>query len=232
MKLSERMKSYYENITRTFLPRRTYTIIRLDGKAFHTFTKGFDRPFDDKFIRLMDLTAARLCKELQCVKMGYVQSDEISLILTDFDGIKTQPLLDGNIQKIVSISASMAAAFFNQEFKGEKLAFFDSRVFTISEFNEVKNYLLWRQQDATRNSLSMVAQSLYSHKELQKKKTSELHELIFQKGTNWNDLPAGQKRGRVVYKKAEERGPWEASGAPIFSSEEGQAFLDSVIPKK
>ena len=241
--LGTRMKENYEIRTRQYLPRRTNTIIRLDGKAFHTFTKGYERPFDDQLIDMMNYTTQYLCENVQGVVMGYTQSDEITLVLQDYNKLTSDAWFDGQVQKIVSVSASMATAYFNsllmqnyfsddgykegisshfdedmtREEVGDMrisirklinympfdrpMAMFDSRVFTIAEQAEVINNLIWRQQDAVRNSISMVAQSLYSHKELHKKSANEMQEMIFQKGQNWNDLDAGKKRGRMVVKE-------------------------------
>jgi tRNA(His) 5'-end guanylyltransferase len=222
--LGIRIKENYENRTRYFLPRRTYTIIRLDGKAFHSFTKDMKRPFDEDLIKMMNLTAKFLCENIQGCEFAYTQSDEISLLLTDFKNIKTSSWFDGNIQKISSISASLATGIFNsiiqknyiinefncgntnitenfiELFSKQKLAFFDSRVFTIPDPIEVENYFIWRQKDAIRNSIQMLVQSLYSHKEIQNKNSSELQELCFLKGNNWNDIPDGFKRGRIIIK--------------------------------
>jgi len=203
--LGKRMKEQYEQRTRTLLPRRTYTIIRLDGKAFHTFTAKMARPYDPGFILAMDETTKFLCENIQGCKLGYVQSDEISLLLTDFDKITTDAWFDGQVQKIVSVSASIATAKFNQQvgksFVSPKgLAFFDSRVWTIPDPIEVENYFVWRQKDAMRNSISMHAQALYSHEELNGKSQSDMHDMIHAKGENWNDLPDGFKRGRTVVK--------------------------------
>ena len=114
--LGKRMKEQYEQRTRTYLPRRTYTIIRLDGKAFHTYTRGMARPFDQDFMRVMDETTKYLCENIQGCVMGYTQSDEISLLLTDFTTITTDAWFDGQVQKIVSVAASMATAKFNNIF--------------------------------------------------------------------------------------------------------------------
>ena len=202
--LGDRMKDY-EVRTKTKLPRRTNTIIRLDGKAFHTFTKGFDRPYDTKLMDAMDYTTKMLCAEIQGCKLGYVQSDEISLLLTDFDKISTDAYFDGNVQKIVSVTASMATAFFNRYMIEnritDKLAFFDSRVFSIAQRVEVENYFIWRQEDCVRNSISMTAQSLYSHKELNGVNTSKAQDMCMLKGVNWNDQPDGFKRGRMITKE-------------------------------
>lgn len=205
--LGDRMKKNYEDRTRYSLPRRTYTIIRLDGKAFHTFTKSFERPYDKRITAWMDETALGLCKAIQGVKFAYVQSDEISLLLTDFEGTETQSWFDGNIQKIASISAAIATAEFNlartflsEDQTHDQYAVFDSRVFTIPDRTEVANYFIWRQQDAVRNSIQMLAQSLYSHKQLEGKNSAQLQELTFQKGKNWNDVSVRNKRGGFVTK--------------------------------
>lgn len=216
--LGDRMKEFYENRTRTFLPRRTFTMIRIDGKAFHTYTRGLTRPFDQGLINDMDATTKYLCEGIQGAKFGYVQSDEISILLTDFEKQTTDAWFDGNIQKIVSIAASMATAKFNQlrlarwfsecvyipkveDILKFKLAQFDARTYTIPAEEEVINYFIWRQQDATRNSISSAAQSLYSAKELHGVKTDDMQEFIFKKGINWNDYPIGQKRGRSIVKR-------------------------------
>jgi tRNA(His) 5'-end guanylyltransferase len=175
----------------------------------------------------MNSTTEYLCKNIQGTKFGYVQSDEISLVLTDFDTLHTDLWFDGNLQKMASIAASMATAKFNQlrmvrkskevqrpfgeggeklgnldhdNIQDFKLAMFDARVFQITSAIEVENYFIWRQQDATRNSISSVAQSMYSPKELNGKKTNDMQEMIFEKGTNWNDFSPREKRGSVIRK--------------------------------
>lgn len=238
--LGDRMKTYYENRTKTFLPRRTYTMIRIDGKAFHTYTKGLEKPFDDKLIKDMDDTARFLCENIQGAVCAFVQSDEISILLTDFKKITTDAWFDGNVQKIASISASLATAKFN-ELRPGKLALFDSRVFTIPTKTEVENYFIWRQQDTVRNSISSVAQSLYSHKELNNKNTDQMQELCFQKGVNWNDFSPSKKRGRMIVKmeytqnieykgerKVVNRTSWISTGAPYFTKKRN--VLQNLIP--
>lgn len=210
--LGDRMKNDFEGRTRYLLPRRTYTVIRVDGKSFHTYTKGLKKPFDDSLMEDMDLTATYLCENIMGAKFAYVQSDEISILIADFEDEKTQSWFDSNLQKMCSVSASMATRSFNEcrinrlrkalltIEEGMKWAEFDSRVFQIPSKTEVENYFIWRQQDASRNSVSSVAQSLYSHKELHGKGISEMQELIFQKGQNWNDLAPRYKRGRLICK--------------------------------
>lgn len=250
--LGDRIKTFYENRTRYYLTRRTYTVIRIDGKAFHSFTKGLERPFDDGLINDMDQTACYLCKNIQGAKLAFVQSDEISIVLTDFDSLTTDAWFDGNIQKMVSVSASMATSKFNQLRLGRqikddftskdeinklvnnyKLAEFDSRVFTIPSIEEVINYLIFRQQDTVRNSISSVAQSLYSPKELNGKNQSDMQEMIFQKGINWNDYSPKYKRGRLIVKQEFEsngaiRNKWVSVDPPIFSQEKD--ILKKLIP--
>ena len=231
--LGDRMKSNYELATKTFLPRRTYTIIRIDGKAFHTYTKGLNRPFDEQLVNDMDETACYLCSNIQGAKFAFVQSDEISILLTDFDTPTADAWFGGEVQKITSVSASLATAKFNQ-LRPDKIALFDSRVFTISSPYEVANYFLWRQQDTVRNSISSVAQSMFSHKELENKNTGAMQEMCFQKGVNWNDFPAKLKRGRGIVKETFEkdgaiRSKWLSVEVPTFSQEKW--FLDNFIPK-
>jgi len=222
--LGDRMKSNYEDRARYFLPRRSYTIIRIDGKAFHTYTRGCTKPFDEGLMEDMQATTKALCEQIQGCKFGYTQSDEISLVLTDFDELNTSAWFDGNIQKIASVSASIATATFNRlryvrymysseiPFSERILAHFDARVFTIPSRSEVLNYLLWRQNDASKNSISMVALAHASHNELEGKNSKEKQEIIFQKsGKNWNDLPVHHKRGSCVYKSY-------LDGAPIIGS--------------
>ena len=231
--LGDRMKEFYENRTRNFLPRRTYTIIRVDGKSFHSYTRGLVRPFDEKLVNDMDETACYMCKNIQGAKFAFVQSDEISILLTDFEGLTTDAWFDGNIQKMASISASLATAKFN-ELRPNKIALFDSRVFIIPSDIEVENYFIWRQQDTTRNSISSVAQSMFSHRELENKNTGQMQEMCFQKGVNWNDFSAKLKRGRLIVKQNYEkdgatRSKWVSVEPPIFTQE--REMLKVLIPK-
>jgi tRNA(His) 5'-end guanylyltransferase len=261
--LGDRMKKYYEDRTRILLPRRTYTIIRIDGKAFHTYTHGLKRPFDNGLVDDMDATACYLCKNIQGAKFAFVQSDEISVLMTDFEAITTDAWFDGNIQKIASIAASLTTARFNQlrtirwftenglsgngtaiDVENIKIAAFDARVFTIPTKTEVANMFIWRMQDTVRNSISSVAQTLYSHKELEGKNMSEQQEMIFQKGINWNDYAPKYKRGRFIEKQLIEkttdklspyikdakfiRSVWVSIEPPIFTQD--TEFLLSRIP--
>lgn len=231
--LGNRMKTY-EAVNRTFIIPKLHTVLRLDGKAFHTYTEQFEKPFDDKLIEAMNETAKYLCSKIQGAKFAFVQSDEISIYISDTDKLVTQLWVKGNIQKMVSLSASMAAAKFNHvrmkqimEFilnkcpldpvtfgprpalidiydhlYGMQLAEFDSRVFQLPNEQEVVNCFLWRQQDCTRNSIASVAQSLYSQGELKHKNVSDMQEMSFQKGVNWDKLDPKLKRGRFIARQA------------------------------
>lgn len=227
--LGDRMKRY-ESVPKARLMRRTPVIIRLDGKAFHTFTKGFVRPFDNVLMQTMDNTMQFLCENIQGCVLGYKQSDEISLVLVDYQTLTTEPWLDYQVEKMCSIAASMATMAFNyifsvvvdEWFKKEcenddnadlwKLdevyarkkgtALFDARVFNVPK-EEVNNCLLWRQQDATRNSIQLMGQTYFSHKQLQNKSCDQIQDMLFtEKGINWNDLPTACKRGTCCIKRA------------------------------
>lgn len=238
--LGDRMKSY-EDSNRHYLPIRMPVILRIDGKAFHSYTKGCKRPVDDNLVDVMNQTATYLCKNIQGAQLAYVQSDEISILLVNYKTIDTQSWFENNLQKMVSVSSGMASAVFTSLspaiFNGTmKLAIFDSRAFVLPK-EDVCNYFIWRQQDATRNSVQMLARSLYSHKECTDKNNSQLQEMCWQKGQNWNDCPIPQKRGRCIIKQkvlkksdycdkrtgevmTVERSVWAVDNAiPIFSDD-------------
>ena len=227
----------------------------MDGHGFSKYTKKMNKPFDDKFSNAMDFATAGLCERFS-PKFAYTQSDEISLILTDFENIEAQQIFDGKIQKICSLTAGVATAKFNQylmaktlldgklmlmeqDFMDFNMAEFDSRVYIIPDFREVYNYLVWRQQDCTRNSISMAAQSVYSHKELEKKSSEVKQEMLFKKGINWNNYKTKYKRGTVVRKETYEkltpsgfgkvvRSRWTTVETPVFTQE--KTFLHDMIP--
>ena len=224
--LAKRMKGYEER-NRYYLQRRLPVILRLDMRAGHSFTKGFIRPFDEIFIKSMQETAKYLCENIQGCKLSYHQSDEITLVLVDYDKLNTDCFFDYRVDKLCSIAASMATMAFNNAFglnvDKEILEFsdkdaniidqdkyklylthlnaalkgvmFDCRCFNIPK-EEVTNNIYWRQLDASRNSIQMVGQANFSHKELQNKSCNEIQDMLMtQKGINWNDLPTYQKRG-------------------------------------
>lgn len=216
----DRMKRY-ESVPRLQLTRRTPVIIRLDGKAFHTFTRGLERPFDEALNSAMTDTMAYLVSNIQGAVFAYKQSDEISILLKDWDTLTTDAWFDYNVQKMVSVAASMATMHFNKIFKHPKkdtLAMFDARAFNIPK-EEVVNCFLWRQQDATRNSINSVGQANFSHKQLHGKNTTQVQDmLMLEKGINWNDIPTRYKRGTCVY--AVQGGGFQIDlDPPIFSQD-------------
>jgi tRNA(His) guanylyltransferase len=237
--LATRIKRQYEDRFRHYLPRRSYTIIRIDGKAFHTYTANLVKPFDTTFTMNMMETAKYLCKNIQGAEFAYVFSDEISILLTDFKEITTEAWFDNNLQKMCSVSASMATAYFNYlrltlDSKNSSLALFDSRVFQIPDRTEVENYFIQRQQDCTRNSISATAQTLYSHKQLHGKNSSELQEMISKAGINWNDYAVVEKRGSLIVKvpivkrdDEKQKAEWSFREAPIFTRER-QELIDMI----
>lgn len=238
MNLHERMKQY-EAVSQTYLMRRTPVIIRLDGVAFHTFTKDFDRPYDEVFHTVMNSVTHYLVDSIQGCVLGYTQSDEISLVLQDYKKLDTDAWFGYNVQKLVSVSAKMATARFNRLFN-RYISFlsddeskryreailenigFDSRCWNLP-FEEVNNYLIDRQQDAENNSINLLAQQYYSQKELDGIKSNELQNKLFtEQGINWNDLPYEQKRGYLALPKN-----YPINETPIFSKE--PEFVNSRI---
>ena len=229
--LGTRMKTFYENIPKTRLMRRVPVAIRLDGKAFHTFTRGFQKPFDFVLMNTMQETMRYLCENIQGCVLGYTQSDEITLILVDYKKLNSAAWFDYEVQKMCSIAASMATMAFNRFFMYEyeefnrwvnegnptdedrrlndiyydamcKGAMFDARCFNIPK-EEVTNLIYWRQLDATRNSIQMVGQAYFSHNELQDKTCNMIQDMLMTKyGINWNDFTIPCKRGTACIKVA------------------------------
>ena len=200
----KRMKTY-ENSYRFTLPRRMPVILRIDGCHFHTFTKGMDKPFDDKLIEAFWETCKFLGENIMGAKLIYHQSDEISILITNYDTIQTDSWFSNNLQKMASVSASMAAAKFNEvirkSYPDKELAFFDSRAWVIPQ-DEVNNYFTWRQQDASKNSISMAAFANFAHKDLHGLCGNQLQEKLFsEKGINWDKFPTWKKRGACIIKK-------------------------------
>jgi len=264
--LGDRMKKNYEQRSKTKLTRRMPVILRLDGVAFHTYTKGMDRPFDEALMFFMAETTQKLCEKIQGATFAYQQSDEISILLKDYNKITSDAWFDYNVQKMCSVAASMATRLFSDlinhylydesfdqfisfwEFPKEGIskeeikerykrfkreAFFDCRAFNIPK-EEVTNYFIWRQQDATRNSIQMVGQSNFSSKELHGKSCNVIQDMLFkEKGINWNDLSNDKKRGISVYReKQEERSGFITNHhIPIFTQD--RKFIEKWLePEK
>lgn len=222
--LGNRMKSYYEERSRTYLTRRTPVILRYDGVSFHTFTRGMCKPFDPIFVESMQETMKYLCENIQGCVLGYTQSDEITLVLVDYKNLTTAAWFDYQVQKMVSVGAGMASMHFNKVFYQKvadflgafpslrdelsatymkavvKGAFFDARVFNIP-VEEVTNCVLWRQLDAERNSILAIGQANFSHKELQNKSCKDIMNMLEAEGIVWGECPTTFKRGSCCIKK-------------------------------
>ena len=227
--LGDRMKEY-ENIFRYKLMKKLPVIARIDGRAFHTYTRNCNKPFDVGIINTMWQTAKHLCNIIDGAKIAFVQSDEISILILDTDSIRTESWFDYNIQKLASVISSEATVAFNKHTKIDNNATFDCRVFNLSP-EEVINYFIWRQQDWTRNSIQMLAQSNFSQKELNGKNNIILQEMLFQKGINWNDLPYYLKRGTCIIKEyynSPNRSYWTVDpSTPIFT--ENRNYINKYI---
>lgn len=250
--LGDRIKANYENRTKTFLPRRTYTVLRVDGRSFSNFTRSAKKPYDKDIASAMNKAVEALCSEIDGSIMGYTQSDEISVVAYDFAKNATCAWFDGNVQKMCSVAASIATASFNEhirktEFKPDRLAQFDCRVFTIPDPVEVENYMVWRQQDCVRNSVSSLARTLYSHKELHQKNVPTMMEMVDSKGSSWESQEDAFKFGRLCAKRQQEeqvsfknkdgeierrlinKSFWSTTPAPDLKKD--RHLISSLIPK-
>lgn len=256
--LGSRMKDY-EARNQYFLQRKIPVAIRVDMKAGHSFTKGFEKPFDKLFMKTMQDTMLYCCKNIENCVFAYAQSDEITFILMDDKTINTESWFNYRTDKLCSITASMATMAFNKYFfenlneddeKYEvytnaimnKPALFDARCFNVPK-EEVCNLIYWRQLDATRNSIQMVGQAYFSQKELHKQSCDKIQDMLFKKhGINWNDFPVMCKRGtscRKIKQKMniagtiEEIAYWEIDyDIPILKGENRNYIEDIVYRTK
>lgn len=240
--LGDRMKMYEAPYAFT-LPRRTYAVLRVDGRAFHTFLRHADKPFDAAVVRVMRRTAERMCRKVAGCVLAYTQSDEISLVLQDFATINTEPWFGGVVQKMASVAASTVTSIFTVEYAGElershedDYPTFDARVFTISDPVEVANYLLWRQRDCVKNSIGALALAHFSSSRLHNLSSDQRQELLWrEKQVNWNDLDPGLKRGWLARRVGETtelgvRTRWETTAAPDFNTHPDGA-LAGLLPE-
>jgi tRNA(His) guanylyltransferase len=204
--LGDRMKMY----ERAGTPERFMPLLpvmaRIDGRAFHSFVQGLERPYDTRLSRMMIDTTAYLVKETNA-KIGYCQSDEISLCWQSTDP-NTQIFFDGRVAKIISQLAAMTSVYFYRQCVqnlppeyAEKMPTFDCRAWNVPTRYEASNTFLWREIDAAKNSVSMAARAHYEHKDLQDKNGSQMQEMLFRKGVNWNDYPRFFKRGTFVQRR-------------------------------
>ena len=264
--LGDRMKDY-EVRNQYFLQRHIPVAIRVDMKSGHSFTKGFKQPFDEIFVKSMQQTAKFMCENIQGTVLSFQQSDEITIILQDYKNLNTDAWFNYRTDKMCSIAASMATMAFNKFFTknvnyfeithehdytineycttlvnaAEKGAMFDARCFNIPK-EEVCNLIYWRQLDATRNSIQMVGQANFSHKELQNKSCNMIQEMLFaEKGINWNNYPTHLKRGSCCIKTtiqnpnidikdgAYPKSIWMIDlDIPIFKGD-GRQYIDKLI---
>lgn len=231
---SSRMKGY-EAVSQPILMQRTPVIVRVDGKNFSRLTRSMNKPFDQRLTQCMEAVALRLAAEAQNCRLAYFQSDEVSLLLTDFRTLTSEGWFGNQVQKICSISAAIATSAFAEAYvrafpdrvQEGHFPVFDARCFNLPR-EEVANYFVWRQRDAERNSVAMAAQAQFSHKELVGVNRSGMMDaLMLKKGINWNDYAAVHKRGAVVTKNIIRtnvmddivRSKWTASDAPIFTQD-------------
>lgn len=204
-KMGNRMKGY-EKITRTFLMENTPVIIRIDGKAFHTYTKPYEFPFSDALKDVFLYTIKKTLLHLQGFTLGYYQSDEVSFFIENYKNIKSDLWFDGNIQKITSVIASIFTGYFNEyaiSLTGftDTLAFFDARTFNIPK-EEIVNYFYWRYKDNKRNYIQSLASEYYSHKDRQGKNTQQLFDMIESTGVDvYKDIPSCYRNGTFFYKE-------------------------------
>jgi tRNA(His) 5'-end guanylyltransferase len=240
--LGDRMKKY-EEASRTVLTHGVPKIIRLDGKAFHTFTKSFKQPYDADIMESMCVAAQAVMKEIGGIaRFAYIQSDECSICINDAITDMSQPWYANQVQKMVSVSAAIMSVSFSYAITKKinapdvfKTALFDSRIFQVPSIDEVLNNMIWRQQDATRNSISQWSRSMFSHKELQGKNSSEMQDMMMSKGFNWNDAATWTKRGVVVYKvpgeQEGERTTWVSDyEIPVFTKD--REYLKELFGEK
>lgn len=245
MSLEDRMKGY-EEAARTRLTRRLPLIIRVDGKGFSRYTKRLEKPFDRKFIHAMEHVATALCYEIQGAELAYAQSDEVSVLVHGYKKHESTPWFDNQVQKMVSVSAAVASATFtansylmfgsdgSSTIDDIEPAYFDARVFVLPE-SEVTNYMHWRQQDAVRNSVQMLARSLFSHKECNGKNVSQMKEMCVMAGHPWEDLTPTIRKGRCVKKhycpQSGARMGWKVdTDIPMFG--ENREYIESLLVTK
>lgn len=201
--LGDRMKRY-EQPWRHELPPDAWCVLRVDVRTAHTYLHNAFKPFDQSFTDGMTEVAEALCSEIQGARLAYSQSDEVSVIYRRRD-VKSETWFGGVVAKQVSISAALATAILNSRDQRPSpwLALFDSRVFTLPDEIEVANYLIWRQRDAQRNAISMVARSVFSHQQLYRKSGPEMLTMLQERGLNYEqDVAAEHRMGRQTLRQS------------------------------
>lgn len=232
-----------------WLNKEEYQVIRVDGRAFHTFTRKmrFDKPMDKWFMGTMNKVAQLLCEEIQGARFAYVQSDEISVLVTSF-GLKSQAWFGGQLRKWLSISAGIASAKMSREW--ETIAVFDSRVISLADRHDVIRYFLWRQSDCMRNAIQATAQHYVGHKKILGKDRALQLQLLEAAKVDYGAMPQGWRNGRIIVPELEmgtvtyirkdtgvretaevERNVWRIHDAPFFDWD-ADGFLNQQIPIK
>lgn len=228
--LGERMKAY-ENVNRTYLTNGTPKVMRLDGCHFHTLLRGAEKPYDKTVMASMIKGATAVMKEIGgSARFAYIQSDEVTVGINDKLTVLSEPWFGNNVQKMVSVSSSIMSVNFSQAFG--KTAYFDARIFQVPNVAELHNAVLWRQFDASKNSISQYARSHFSHGKLQGKNGSEMQDMMMnEKGFNWNNAPTWTKRGVLLYRidRANKDAIVEAN--KNLEIIEGNIVVDWEIPK-
>jgi len=203
--LGDRMKRY-EQVSHHCLTRRIPVIVRVDGKAFHSFTRGCLKPFDPTLIGTFITAATDTAREMQGFRLAYHQSDEVSFLLCDYDKIETEAWFDYDLAKIISISASTMTVYFNRSYvpPSDNIpppAMFDARAFNVPE-DDVANYFLWRAKDWERNSVSMYCAGFFSHKQMHGQGRADQHEMLHSVGKNWaTDLSDRERNGTFLWRE-------------------------------
>ena len=199
--LGDRMKKY-EAVYDLGLMPRSPLVVRVDGRAFLSFLRGAKKPFDNLMISSMIHAAQVTAREMQGFKLAYIQSDECTFVLTDYDDLNTQGWFDYRLSKVISIAASTFAVAFNYRY-GSSTATFDARAFTMP-IDDVPNVFVWRQQDWERNSVQMLTRSHFSHKQCHGKNIPAMHDMLHGIGVNWAHLDDRLKSGTYLTRTGEE----------------------------
>jgi tRNA(His) 5'-end guanylyltransferase len=197
--LGDRIKKY-EAVYRHALTPNMPLFLRVDGRAFHTFTRKCEKPFDNDIIKAMVFATTKTAKEMSGFKLAYTQSDEATFMLTDYDTLETQGWFDYDLNKIVSLTASLFSGYFNSYYYKAgrtQLAAFDCRAFSVPE-GDAANVFVWRQKDWLRNSVQMFARGSMSHKQCEGKKIPELLQILHDEGKDWENLPDNIKFGTFI----------------------------------
>lgn len=245
--LAKRAKEY-QAVYDFRLPLKTYAILQLDGKAFHTFTRGMERPFDERFMNAMNQTAVAVLKEISNANFAYVQSDEINILVTDFAKEETEAYFANRINKVVSTAASVASVTMSKLYPEKEMVTFDARFFAVPTKHAVWEFFLWRQVDAIKNSIQLVAQSTFTKRELFKQKSEQLKQMLTKAGISWENFSTDKQQGRLIQKQTFRKQVtfqhkktknyetveviatrWEVEAASLFKDNN---FLKNIIPDK